>query len=67
MRGDEYVGGEIFISEQFMRGGIESTRKIQCQTKGGHYKGGAIFGGGEDQRMGTAVVGQDYCIMQWMG
>ena len=36
-------------------GGVDATRKGERQAKGVHYRGGAIFGRGVDQRMGTAV------------
>ena len=50
-----------------MKGEIDTARKIQCQGKGGHCRDGAIFGGGADQSMVTALRGRTAGSVQTRG
>ena len=54
------LGGLIVIFRPLIQGKINVAIKVQHQVKGVHCRGGAIFGGGADQSMGTEVrVGAD--------
>ena len=47
--------------------GINADRKGKHHDNGVHYRGDTIFGGGEDQSMGTAVSVGTSVVVQRIG